>query len=180
MTNTLNTWQAEFNLHIPHADKKANRAIDVSAHIKKNQGLDYLAWSVSQDLLAEYNDALDVGFEEDDNGNPFFCCGERGVYLKPYLFDRTSGKRTPSTVFPVRDTRRKSSSDVSMDTIGNQMQRAYSKTIAKETGLGWSLYSKYDESIPTDEPAGEIKTFTRTQPKATPQKVVPAYADLDF
>ena len=141
------TWTPENNLKITREEKARNKAVDVTKWIKKQQGLDYLPWAIVQDLLEVFNDDLDVGFEENESGEPFHVTDGRGVFLRPYLFSRSSGKRTPASIYPVRDTRRKSDPNVTVDTIGNQMQRAYVKCIAKETGLGWVLFSRYDESL---------------------------------
>lgn len=160
----MNTWTPENNLKIPYADRQRNKAIDVTRWIKKQQGLDYLPWAIAQDLLNEYNDDLDVGYETDENGCPYYIVDGRGVFLKPYLFNRSSGKRTPSFMYPVRDARRKSDPAVTLDTIGNQMQRAYVKCISRETGLGWSLFSRYDESI--DDAEDNAAPITNTAKKA--------------
>lgn len=152
-------WSYENNLVIPNDDFNKNAAIDISKYVKKMQGLDYLPWAVSMSLLRNYKSALDVGFECNSEGHPYFETS-KGVYLMPYLFDRTTGKRTPARMFPVRDNRRKADADVMLDTIGNQTQRAYAKCIAQETGIGWSLYSRLpDESIEELETASEPVSF---------------------
>mgnify|MGYP000689862007 CR=1 FL=1 len=148
-TTMTNTNEFQPMLVIPQDDFKKNMAIDLSEFVKKLQGNDYVPWGVAIHYLREYNPELAVGFEvEPRSGQPYFIDGGgRGAYLLAYVFNKRTGQRTPSIFFPVRNNKRQASADVMMDTIGNQQQRAIAKVIAQETGIGWSLYSRIDESM---------------------------------
>ncbi len=133
-------------LVISNEDFKKNAAIDLSEYTKTLQNATYCPWGVALHYLREYNPNLAVAFEENEQGQPYFLT-ENGAYLKPYVFDKQTGKRTPAIFFPVRNNKRQAVADVMMDTLGNQMQRAIAKVIAQEVGLAWSLYSRIDESM---------------------------------
>jgi len=174
-------WEPENNLVIPVEDRKKNAELDVRPYAMKTpKGLDYLPWSVSATLLYKYNSNLEVGYDEDEHGNPFFVT-PFGCYIRAYIFDKVAGKRTPSMVFPCRIDRLKGESstdwanrhrtDTNMSLIGNDLQRAFAKVIAKEVGFGWSLYSKYDESI-DDELDKDTKELHETRPVAAARKSI--------
>lgn len=138
-------------LFISRDDFAQNVKVDVSKWVKSKQSLSYIPWNVSIGLLRSYNPSLYYEFERDPaTGHPYFRT-ENGVYLMAYIFDMESGKRTPPLFYPVRGFGNKGEPNPGTDLIGNAMQRAISKAIAQYTGLGWSLYSKLDESIDFDD-----------------------------
>jgi len=143
-------WAFENNLVINAEDKRKNHDTDISRWVKKKQQLDYLPWGISKSLLHSYNPDLEVGFEQDTNGHPYFKT-ESGVYLMAFVFDKTTGKRTPAMLYAVRGFGNKAEPNPGVDLISNATQRAYSKVIAQEVGFGWSLYSRLDESIDLDD-----------------------------
>lgn len=155
-------WSVEANLVVPAEDKRKNHEVDITRWVKKKQNLDYIPWGISKSLLHSYNPNLEVGFEVDANtGHPFFTT-PTGVYLMSFVYDKTTGKRTPAMMYPVRGFGNKSDSNPSIDIIGNATQRAYSKVIAQEVGFGWSLYSRLDESIDLDDtPAPQARPASK-------------------
>ncbi len=173
-------------LVISQEDFKKNMAIDVSEFVKKLQGNDYIPWGVALHYLREYNPNLAVGFDTCAlTGHPYFVDSERGIYLKAYVYDKKTGQRTPSMFFPVRNNKRQASSEAMLDTIGNQIQRATAKVIAQEVGIGWSLYSRIDESMleleETDKPYSVPEQRSYTEAKKRPMKPVPtATSAVDF
>lgn len=149
-------------LVISQEDFKKNAAIDLGEYSKKLQGNDYIPWGVSLHYLREYNAELAVGFETNTHyGQPYFIDNDgRGAYLLAYVFNKRTGQRTPSIFFPIRNNKRQAAADVMMDTIGNQQQRAIAKVVAQETGIGWSLYSRIDESMLELEESDKAVTST--------------------
>jgi hypothetical protein len=153
-------------LIIPKEDFDRNAKVDVSQWVKTKQGLSYIPWNISVSLLRSYNNNLYYEFERDEDGRPYFRT-EQGVYLMAYLFDMGTSSRTPTLFYPVRGFGNKGEPNPGVDLVGNAMQRAVSKVIAQFTGLGWSLYSKFDESIDFDvEPTPKAASLLpRTQTK---------------
>lgn len=159
----MNEWTPANNLHIPQTDFERNDSMDLRPYLKQIKGLDYIPWGVSKHLLRKYNDKLEVGYET-QNGLPYTVT-PFGLYITAYVYDTASGKRTPGLIFPVRVDRQRGEDEasftnrhttaVNMSTIGNDLQRAYAKAVAFFTGIGWSLYSRVDESI-TDTPTTEV------------------------
>lgn len=154
-------------LIIPREDFAKNVQVDVSKWVKSKQNLSYIPWNVSVGLLRSYNPNLYYEFERDEKTNHPYVRTEQGVYLMAYLFDMGTGRRTPPLFYPVRGFGNKGEPNPGVDLIGNAMQRAVSKVIAQFTGLGWSLYSKLDESIDLDEveeaPAPKAKAVTNSK-----------------
>lgn len=167
-------------LVIPQEDFKKNMAIDLSPFVKKLQSADYVPWGVTLTFLREYNPNLAVGFEENAEGHPYFIDGERGAYLLAFVYDKISGQRTPSIFFPVRNNKRQASADVMMDTLGNQYQRAVAKVVANEVGIGWSLYSRIDESMLELEETETPKTNFKPSALKVPAKTKPVVDEYDF
>lgn len=137
-------------LLIPREDFATNVKVDVSKWVKSKQSLSYLPWNISIGLLRSYNPNLYYDFERGAEGYPYFKT-ETGVFLMAYLFDMETEKRTPPLFYPVRGFNNKGETNPDTALIGNAMQRAIAKAVAQYTGLGWSLYSKLDESIDFDD-----------------------------
>lgn len=167
-------------LTISREDWNKNAALEVSQWIKQKQNLSYIPWNVATGLLRSYNNELYVDFERDTNGRPYFK-SEEGVYILAYVFNRRTGERTPSLFHAVRSNGNKAERDPGIDTIQNQMQRAFAKVIAIETGLGWSLYSKYDESIEDiSEPVSKLPVSAAPKTSSPVSKPAARSNSLDF
>jgi hypothetical protein len=141
--------------------------LDVSGYIKKKQSLDYLSWAVVERLLREHLPTFEVRFCLSDSGSPVFRLGGEGSgYLLPYLYETTSGKYTSPILFPVYDNRFGDADPESAAAVNKSMQRASAKLVAIETGIGFSLYSRIEEDLPSDEPQAP-QTDSATSPRRT-------------
>lgn len=170
-------------LVISQEDFKKNMAIDVSPYVKQLSGNDYLAWGVSLTLLREYNPELAVGFENNEEGHPIFHTSN-GSYLLAFVYNKLTGQRTPSIFFPVRNNKRQASVDPDAANVGNQQQRAIAKVIAQEVGIGWSLYSRIDESMLELEESDKAVTSI-SKPSAGAKALIKStnktqHDDMDF
>lgn len=164
-------WTPENNLEIPHEAWKSNYEFNIRPYVMVKsvrfksgaKNFDYVPWDAALRLMWEYDPKLDVGFDYYD-GKPY-CKTETGVFLSCYIFDRTTGKRTPSLYYAVLNMAMESEANPPMHLIINNQKRAACKAIAVYTGIGFSIYS--DESlqqIPPVPPTEEGKPVSVKQP----------------
>ena len=129
------------------------RKVDVSQHIEKRDGMDYLNWAKCVDLLYE-NGAEKVFFEPlvNENGSSLFMseqtftdkngntnrCYE--VAVKITIDDDVFVMRSPlmNGSNPVKDN------SLSQQRVWNAQTRCFVKGVALRTGLGFGLWSAND------------------------------------
>lgn len=73
----------------------------------------------------------------------------RGLVLKPHIVDSETGLRTPSIYFPVMSNTMSAVFNSDSRELTDNIQRAFVKVIAVQTGLGLRLYSR--EQLPKPE-----------------------------
>lgn len=131
------------------------RKIDVKPFCKKRDGIDYLNWAKCIDLLRK-NGAENVYFEPiqsangsslimsdkvfvDKNGAENRCYETR---IKVYIDDKVYEIQTPVTngSNPVKDN------SMNQQRVWNSMCRAFVKCVAIQTGLGFDLWVKEENS----------------------------------
>lgn len=126
------------------------RKIDVSAHVEKRDGMDYLNWAKCVDLLHEHGAQI-VYFTPlvNDNGSSLFMSDReftdsKGNINKCYevavdivIDDLEFVMRSPllNGSNPVKDN------SMSQQRVWNAQTRAFVKGVAIRTGLGFSLWS---------------------------------------
>jgi hypothetical protein len=131
-------------LIIPYEQWLKGYSIDVSNFIEKKNNLDYISWATSEKLLRENFPNLIVDFERDSNGNYFFGNPDIGYFVLPFMIDVKENKRTKSLYYPIIDYRNQSIKNLTSMAVNTSLQRARSKIIALETGIGFSLYTGED------------------------------------
>lgn len=139
------------------------RKIDVSKHIEKRDGFDYLNWAKCIDLLHQHG-AEKVYFKPltNENGSSLFMsdrvftdkngntnsCYE--VAVKVVIDDLSFEMRSPlmNGSNPVKDN------SMSQQRVWNSQTRAFVKGVAIYTGLGFDLWCKTEageDATPTEE-----------------------------
>ncbi len=136
------------------------RKIDISKHIEKRNGADYLNWAWCKQLLHE-NGAKTVYFEPctNANGSSLFMsdmtftdvngntnrCYEVRVRIKIDNLEFESQHPILNGSNPVKDNY------MSQQRVWNAQARAFVKGVAMRTGLGFDLWLKNSEDISTEE-----------------------------
>lgn len=146
----------EQQLIIPAETKLAMMKLDVSEYVKKKQSLDYLSWAVVERLMWEHFPDLEVRyhFTMSLDGSPVFRLGEDGAgYIMPYLYNVMTGKYTSPILFPIYDNKFGDADPESASAVNKSMQRGAAKLVAIQTGIGFNLYARIEEDLPTTDTA---------------------------
>ena len=90
----------------------------------------------------------------------------RGVYLKTYLICNETGKRTYPLLFPVMDMSNNACYNPDTRDLNDNIQRAYVKLIAIETGYGFRMFTRENigKSMADSDIVKKIK-YLHTLPK---------------
>lgn len=143
----------EQQLVIPAALKLEMMKLDVSSFVKQKQKLDYLSWAVVERLLWEHFPDLEVRyhFTMSLDGTPVFRLGEDGSgYILPYLYNTKTGQYTSPIFFPIYDLKFGDADPESAAAVNKSMQRAAAKLVAVATGIGFNLYARIEEDLPSE------------------------------
>lgn len=136
-------------LIVPYEKIQEMRALDVSGMVEKRLGLDYLSWAHAELLLRQHFPTFKVMYELDEI--------ERGdttyVAIHSWILDTATGLETPREYFPVMDgsSRRGNVPNPGTREISDAIKRAGVKVIARETGIGLSLYLKDKDDLPEEK-----------------------------
>jgi hypothetical protein len=127
--------------------------IDVSGHVEKKNGLDYLSWAFAIQKLNEYYPNNSYAFTE----TPL----EGGTVMTECVMTIQDGKETAVRTMwlPVMDYRNKAIPNPDAFAINTSRMRCLTKCLAM-WGLGLSLYSKVEL---TDEPEPPKKRINKEQ-----------------
>jgi len=132
---------------------KTFSAIDVSGHVEKKNGLDYLSWAFAIQKLNEHFPNNSYGFTE----TPV----EGGTMMTEVMMTITVGNETAMRTMwlPVMDYRNKAIPNPDAFAINTSRMRCLTKCLAM-WGLGLSLYSKVEL---TGEPEPPKKRVNKEQ-----------------
>lgn len=143
-------------------------ALDISHHVRKRDGADYLPWPSCMKLLHEHGASV-VWFEPcvNPNGSSLFMsdqvytdknkvtnrCYE--VRVKIVIDDLVFEAQYPlmNGSNPVKDN------SMSQQRVWNAQTRAFVKGVAMRTGLGFNLWMKEDMDGPSDEDLSKHSVF---------------------
>lgn len=144
------------------------RAIDVSAHVEKRDGADYLNWAKCKELLHQ-NGAEVVYFEPcvNPNGSSLFMsdqvftdkqgntnrCYEVRVHIVIDDLEFEAQYPLMNGSNPVKDN------SMSQQRVWNAQTRAFVKGVAMRTGLGFNLWLKNMEEVVTEEDLSKHNLF---------------------
>lgn len=134
------------------------RAINVSDHTEKKNGLTYLSWAWAWDTLMKYYPTAQSVVHRDPNGRYWFDDGRTGWVEVDVIVEGI----TRSELFPIMDYKNNSipADKITTRMASDSVQRALTKAIARH-GLGLYVYA--GEDLPPEE------EDTKEEPKA-PQK----------
>lgn len=136
-------------LIVPYEKLKEMMALDVSSLSETRLGLTYLPWAEAELLLREHFPTLKVFTEvkEYHRGDTTY------VMVEASLVDVSTGQHTYPEHFPVMDGsgRRQSIPNPGTRDISDAIKRAGVKVIARETGIGLSLYRKEKDDLPQEQ-----------------------------
>jgi hypothetical protein len=132
---------------------KTFSAIDVSGHVEKKNGLDYLSWAFAIQKLNEHFPNNSYGFTE--------TAVEGGTMMTEVMMTITVGNETAMRTMwlPVMDYRNKAIPNPDAFAINTSRMRCLTKCLAM-WGLGLSLYSKVEL---TGEPEPPKKRVNKEQ-----------------
>lgn len=132
---------------------KTFSAIDVSGHVEKKNGLDYLSWAFAIQKLNEHFPNNSYGFTE--------TTVEGGTMMTEVMMTITVGNETAMRTMwlPVMDYRNKAIPNPDAFAINTSRMRCLTKCLAM-WGLGLSLYSKVEL---TGEPEPPKKRVNKEQ-----------------
>lgn len=144
------------------------RQVDVSAHVEKRDGADYLNWAKCKELLHQ-NGAETVYFEPcvNANGSSLFMsdqvftdkqgntnrCYEVRVHIVIDDLEFEAQYPLMNGSNPVKDN------SMSQQRVWNAQTRAFVKGVAMRTGLGFNLWLKNMEEIVTEEDLSKHSLF---------------------
>lgn len=136
-------------LVVPFEKIQEMKSIDVSNMVEKRLGLDYLSWAHAELLLRQHFPTFKVMYELEEvtRGDTTY------VAVHSWLLDLATGLETPREYFPVMDgtNRRGNVADPGPREISDAIKRAGVKVIARETGIGLSLYLKDKDDLPEEK-----------------------------
>jgi hypothetical protein len=67
---------------------------------------------------------------------------KRGSYVQVYIYDVTTGERSPNLLYPLMDSSNESITDPDSRDLNDNLMRAYVKCVATYTGLGLRLFTR--------------------------------------
>lgn len=133
-------------LTVPYEKLVEMMAIDVSALAETRLGLTYLPWAEAELLLRQYFPTFKVTTKVE-----WMQSGENAhAAIKAKIVDCVTGDCTLEEYFPVMDNgkQRLSKASPTPRDISDSIKRASVKVIARETGIGLSLYRKEKDDLP--------------------------------
>jgi hypothetical protein len=104
----------------------------------------YISWAHAIRLLKMRHPDLEVGYEYNEDMEPFFRCVTSGVYILVFMRRIGLTMKTASLLYPVMDNKFVPCENPNLRDISDSMLRAAVKCIAFQTGIGLSLYSGED------------------------------------
>lgn len=138
------------------------RAIDVSKHIEKKNGLSYLSWAWAWDVFKQHCPDATYTIRDFDG---FLCTGnqELGYMVHTTV---TAGDESHSMWLPVMDFKNKAIKSPDTFDINKTVMRCLVKNLAM-FGLGLHIYAGEDLPESEDAPKQASKTTSKQTPKET-------------
>ncbi len=136
-------------LTVPYEKIVEMMAIDVTGLAETRMGLTYLPWAEAELLLRQYFPTYKVVTEVSH-----WMVGEtRYCAIEAKIVDCVTGVATLPEYFPVMDNgkQRLAKPNPTPRDISDSIKRASVKVIARETGIGLSLYRKEKDDLPESQ-----------------------------